>query len=1233
MKDNLVRSQLVAAYEYFKNAGHEHNVSRIAQLAQKLQQGEYAIAFAGHFSAGKSSMINSLLGQELLPASPIPTSANLVRVHKGEEYARAFFKKGRPRKYLAPYDYGLVRSFCTDGDQIEMLEISRQDLKLPDRVEIMDTPGIDSADDAHRLATEEALHLADLILYVMDYNHVQAELNLEFTKALTKAGKKVYLVINQIDKHVEQQLSFESFKQGTEAAFAAWGVEPAGYFYTSVKRDDLPYNQYHELKSMLEADMANCQSLLADSVAASLQKILAEYIKECEKQDQAKAGEAKALLASLAPEQLQQLQGDYQRLQAEKQLLSENWQEAFKEGLQNILDNAYLMPTSTRDLARDYLVACEPDFKVGFFGRGKKTMQEIQHRREAFFADASEKAKLQIEIHLKSFCVDFARKYGAAQQELVDMIQDITVLPPEELLQSAMRTGAKLTQDGTYVMNYTANFAEGIKNEARKQAKNIEDALEKILAVRSQTRGSEIDKQLAAIKAYAGAWELLDRQQEKLADLQQELQALRDNAREISEPYTGIAKELFTEQAMDEEIVPSLTGKEAETKAADTSDVNLARANSKIQVLEAGEMAEVKEAEAVKDSNMSAGKDDAAEADLGEQHGREALAMWSEKLASAAKELAVIPALEQLSQEMAERAQRLSNKGFMVTLFGAFSAGKSSFANALLGREILPVSPNPTTAAITKIMPVDESHSHGTVEVKLKDADMLLADINRAFRVFHLEAGSLEKAASFASDLVHDTVGKHQRERTFLRAFIKGYAKAADKLGQLLLCDLEEFAIYAAQEDKSCFVDWIQVYYDCEFTALGMTLVDTPGADSINARHTNMSFNFIRQSDAVLFVTYYNHAFSKADREFLIQLGRVKDSFALDKMFFIVNAIDLAADEAEAQAVAGYIGDQLKRYGVKKPQLFSLSSREMLQEKLAGRREKYPFEKAFYQFVFRDLLDIAINGAKGEYEMAASRLDELIAMARGDSSQKQARHDKLLEYLQLGQAKLSELSSQEMRQRAEQELQELMYYVKQRVFLRYSDFYRESFNPATLRGKADAKQLGNAWSELTESLGFDLAQELRATLLRMEQFGSRQLTALQQQANDKLVEISGELRLLSKEYALDCGLEFPTAFAHARQEDCKAALGLYKNAKDFFEGGTSKIMEQELEKIYSSWADAYLKQQQERMQQALAKELESLAVRAQKRLQRQLEEKIKGDLEALEGGLPAEQLENIREKL
>ena len=113
---------------------------------------------------------------------------------------------------------------------------------------------------------------------------------------------------------------------------------------------------------------------------------------------------------------------------------------------------------------------------------------------------------------------------------------------------------------------------------------------------------------------------------------------------------------------------------------------------------------------------------------------------------------------------------------------------------------------------------------------------------------------------------------------------------------------MDGFTGFVANEEQSCLVEWIEVYYDCELTRKGVTLVDTPGADSINARHTGVAFEYIKNSDAILFVTYYNHAFSKADREFLIQLGRVKDSFALDKMFFIVNAIDLAQDEEEMNA-------------------------------------------------------------------------------------------------------------------------------------------------------------------------------------------------------------------------------------------------------------------------------------------------------------------------------------------
>ena len=230
----LLRGQIAEFYEIFQNHENVQCAERAKDLAIKLEKQEYSIAFCGHFSAGKSSMINKIMGENILPSSPIPTSANLVKVKSGDDYAKVFFKEDIPHLYPAPYDYEKVKSYCKDGDQIQAIEISYSKTTIPNDVMIMDTPGIDSTDDAHRIATESALHLADLVFYVMDYNHVQSELNFLFTKELTEAGKEVYLVINQIDKHRDEELSFLDFQNSVKDSFASWGVTPAKIFYTSL---------------------------------------------------------------------------------------------------------------------------------------------------------------------------------------------------------------------------------------------------------------------------------------------------------------------------------------------------------------------------------------------------------------------------------------------------------------------------------------------------------------------------------------------------------------------------------------------------------------------------------------------------------------------------------------------------------------------------------------------------------------------------------------------------------------------------------------------------------------------------------------------------------------------------------------------------------------------------------------------------------------------------------------
>lgn len=637
----------------------------------------------------------------------------------------------------------------------------------------------------------------------------------------------------------------------------------------------------------------------------------------------------------------------------------------------------------------------------------------------------------------------------------------------------------------------------------------------------------------------------------------------------------------------------------------------------------------------------------------------------AEQLRQAASLLEGFAGLPSQVKALRDRADRLEANRFTVALFGAFSAGKSSFANALLGDMVLPVSPNPTTAAINKIVPPTEQFPHGTVRVILKTREVMEEDVLRSLSVFDLSAGSMAEALNKATEIDAATVAPQAKPHyTFLKAVVKGIGEMEERLGQELIVDLQAFKGFVAKEEKACFVDHIELYYACPLTEQGIVLVDTPGADSINARHTGVAFDYLKNADAILFVTYYNHAFAQADREFLLQMGRVKDTFELDKMFFIVNAADLASSPEELKGVLEHVEKNLLQCGIRLPRLYPVSSQTALlahlhrQGKLtpsaekvyrqrAGWSEGQPlgkpeealaisglpaFEQDFRQFILGELTQLAVDAAVQEVKRAVTAVSEFVQMAEAGAQEREER----LRSIQAAQSGAEQYvrtfsAASEERDLAK-EAGELLYHVKQRLFYRFSELFGYAFNPAVLRedGGQIKKALQISLHELVRSIRFDLEQEIRATGLRLERFVNKSLRQVME-LWDK--ELGKWLTGFSTGTSEDCSLELPACTDQALEPslpDLQSALSLFRNTKDFFEGEGRVKLREELEKGLREPVSRFVQENGDRLMVAAVTLLRETLEQRRQSILRAIGEHAKG----LAGVLQSEvDLDHLRQTL
>ena len=483
--------QLDILYKLKKEVEKSKNstlVHTINQVIKKVYLNQYTASFVGHFSAGKSTLINLLLEQDILPSSPVPTTSNTAIVSISDKQGIIANLENQQYSKLKTYDE--VKKMNRLNVDVESVELNFPSTKFKNGFTLQDTPGVDSNVATHQSTTEQFMYTSNILFYTVDYNHVQSALNFQFIKRMNDVGIPVIFIINQIDKHNEDEITFETFKERVNKSIEDWEINLTDIFYVS--KFDHPENELSRLSQyLIEKD--NNREAIEDYVNRTV-KFITEaqlgYIQN-ELQDileQLNINEDEFEQAYAKFQQNQAVSEEARLLNNPDQLLS-----FLKQKRKDVLDNAYIMTHDMREEIRQYLESMSDDFKVGgFLNKKKKKQEEQEARLQNVVTKLQDKMNQQIRQPLRedmSFLTRFINN-SEVNHDILNQHYDID----SSLISNLYQPQTSISN--TYVLTFSDDVLKAIRNDVEKQSNPLFDKAIKYTQAQDLTEETTDDLQI-----------------------------------------------------------------------------------------------------------------------------------------------------------------------------------------------------------------------------------------------------------------------------------------------------------------------------------------------------------------------------------------------------------------------------------------------------------------------------------------------------------------------------------------------------------------------------------------------------------------------------------------------------------------------------------------------------------------------------------------------------------------
>jgi small GTP-binding protein len=433
-------------YHLISYRKNESSKKTVQELKEKLLEGHFNLAVLGQFKRGKTTLINALLGSQLLPTAVVPLTSIITLIKYGKNlYIEVLFKNGIRKEITLEElpEYVTERGNPENQKGVQYVEVHYDSPYLRDGVQIIDTPGIGSTYQHNTAVTYSYLSKVDAAVLLVGVDPPISQVEYDFLNDIRKYVNKIFFLQNKIDQMDEKDRaeSLEFTKQVIEERV---GLKDIKIFPISAKQ-------------ALEGRLNNDKEKLERSLIVDFERALNDFLMK---------EKGKALLSSVLSNTLKILSDEVMSIELEMKGISMPLEE-LKEKIDEFNIQKEKIRQDKEDF--DYLLKGEKEKLISVLESDlkdfveEKTLELIK-KMEEHYKKHKDKGKIELTKAIDQ----------AMRQEVEDIFNEWRILEEGKLSQEFENISRRFSSKANEIITYIKKLSSDIFDIKVETFSNIE---------------------------------------------------------------------------------------------------------------------------------------------------------------------------------------------------------------------------------------------------------------------------------------------------------------------------------------------------------------------------------------------------------------------------------------------------------------------------------------------------------------------------------------------------------------------------------------------------------------------------------------------------------------------------------------------------------------------------------------------------------------------------------------